>query len=225
MARRSSAKTTFSVRLSQQALSALHERASEERKTIGAVIRSLVADYLNGRDVEDVLGKMEARIIATMERVERQRARQRRQIELTLLEVDYLRRNMDFRFMKRLEPNEDVGSVFRRSDKTYLDWLQKVHKRRLDLLTNAITEPTIMLDKASEATENQPLPEPELAVPASQPQERREPLVRPAIEPTTTPNEARDVAERPQPIEAASAVPAPKSIGLATPGVAAPTWR
>lgn len=225
MVKRNGAKTTFSVRLSQQALSALQERASEDRKTVGAVIRSLVADYLDGRDVEDVLAQTEARIVATLERMERKRARQRRQIELILLEVDYLRRNMDFRFMKRLVPDEDTASVFRRSDKTYFDWVQKVHKHRLDQLTNAITEPTVMLDEDREATESQPPAEPESATPALQSLEPRGPLGRPAVAPAATPNDAGRAAEKPPPTEPASAVPAPKSIGTATPDVAAPSWR
>lgn len=225
MAKRSYAKTTFSVRLSQQALSELQQRASEDRKTVGAVIRSLVAAYIEERDGEDILGNMESRIIATIERAERQRARQRRQIELTLLEVDYLRREMDYRYMKRLGPNEDPVSIFRRSDKSYFGWLQKVFKKRLDLLCNAVTEPVLFLEEVREDPEEPrpggPMPD-ALAPNTSGSSDLPADTV---SKPAAAVNGARGLTEKSLAVETGLSVPAPKPTGVVTTDVNAPAIR
>ena len=225
MAKKRDPMTTVTVRLSTRVLDSLQARSSEQRQSVSAVIRSLIADFLDGADAFDALGETEARIIAALDRVERQRVRQRRQSELIMLEVDYLRRNMDYRFMKRLAPDEDTASVFRRSDKTYFDWLQKVHKHRLDMLTNAITEPTVMLDKVRDATDEPPKVGPGPAAPAPNPTGGPGPLVDAPSKLTTNVGEARSATDAPRPVQPESAIPAPKPEEMATTDVAAPISR
>ncbi|MDR3525818.1 MAG: hypothetical protein P4L57_00960 [Rhizomicrobium sp.] len=225
MPKKTRAMTTYSVRLNSQVVKDLELRATERRSPVAALIRSAIGDYLNNLEGEDVLAQMEQRIIATIERVERQRARQRRQAELTLLEVDYIRRSMDFRFMRRLEPNEDPVSVFRRSDKSYFDWLQKVFKKRLDLLVNAVTEPTIMLDEARDTTEEVKLAEPAPAVPTPKPAGRPAPLVNAVTEPMIIPAQSGDTKDNLQPVESEPDIPAPKQSPMVATDVAPPTLR
>jgi Ribbon-helix-helix protein, copG family. len=217
--------TTISVRVSDTILADLQDRASQERQTVSGVIRLLIRDYLDEALGTDALGAMEARIVATIERAERQRARQKRQTELTLLEVDYLRREMDYRYMKRLGPNEDPVSIFRRSDKSYFGWLQKVHKKRLDILMNAISEPAVMLEEAEDPSAEAPSAEagpvsafPKAPVPPDHP-------ANVAARPAVIVKEAKCVTEEPLPAEAGISVRAPKPMGVSTTDVDAPTAR
>jgi hypothetical protein len=164
MAKKSDPKTTFSVRLQSQTLRALEHRACEQRTTVGAVIRMLVFDYLDQRDTEDVLAQMEARIIATINRVGRQRARARREADLTLATVDYIRRLMEARVPKRLEASEDVATVIRRGDKAFSDWVQKSLNHRISALLTVATEQSASLDDELDNAGPQTLTEPEAGV-------------------------------------------------------------
>jgi hypothetical protein len=170
MAKKLRPMTTISVRVSDTILADLHSRASQERQTVSGVIRLLIRDYLDEATGTDALGAMEARIVASIERAERQRARARWQAEITLAEVDYIRKVIDGRFLKRLEPNEDKVTVYVRGEKLFLDWLQKHHKRRSDILIKTITEPDITLEDQGDGTELGADIEPEGERPSPTPQ-------------------------------------------------------
>lgn len=152
MAKKSDPKTTYSFRLQPQTVTTLQQRASEQRTTVGALIRSLIFDYLDQRETEDVLAQMEARIIATINRIHRQQARTRWGADLTLATVDYIRRFMDSRYLTRLDPNEATSDVIRRGDKAFSDWVQKSLDHRLGALLNmATTEHPASLDDQADS--------------------------------------------------------------------------
>lgn len=65
MARKSYAKSTYSIRLDGDVVKELQRRAKEEQTTVGALIRRSIDGYLNERDAGEALAGMEDRIIAT----------------------------------------------------------------------------------------------------------------------------------------------------------------
>jgi len=159
MARKSYAKSTYSIRLDGEVVKELQRRAKEEQTTVGALIRRSIDGYLNERDAGEELAQMEGRIITTISRtisqLDRHQLQTRRVADISVAQGEYLRRILALKYVG-LGDGEDSAGMLSRTRNGFMGWLPKALSSTgtVRRMIKQVMEPAFIVDEAPPPSEN-----------------------------------------------------------------------
>lgn len=116
------AMVSFTFRMDRPTIQELRERADQQHVPVSILIRRLVVEYLDECQGNDLLGQMEARLIATLDRLSRYQLQTRRVTDIAVAQGEFLRQIIVNATAKPYE-NETSQAFRLRKQQIFLDWL------------------------------------------------------------------------------------------------------
>lgn len=128
MARKSYAKSTYSIRLDGDVVQELKARAMAEQTTVGALIRRAIGSYLDDRAADETLAEMEQRIIASISRaikqLDRHQLQTRRAADISVAQGELLR-GLLLGGLYAQKGGETREQMLARTREEFMRWLPK----------------------------------------------------------------------------------------------------
>lgn len=149
MARKSYAKSTYSIRLDDNVVKELQRRAKGEQATVGALIRRSIDNYLQDRDASEVVADMEERIIATIRKLDRHQLQTRRVADISVAQGEHIRRMLVARIAVA-KAGEDKEQMLARTHDEFMRWLPNALDSTGEVrqMIRQVMEPAIRLEEA-----------------------------------------------------------------------------